>query len=685
MSRSLKQVVAVLWTAASLIVSPVYAEAQQDQSQSQTPAQAQSQPATPATPPTMSQKLKIDMGKDYSHGKSMFPNPFGVYAKRDIPTPTLANSPKVNQLIQDGKLMLSLEDAIALALENNLDVQVQRYTPWLAQVNLLRTRAGGVSVGTGASAPVLLGSAPAAGYDPVFTSSFNVLDQTFPISNAFTSGTGTASQTTVTNHTTNSNFALSQGFYTGTQVSVSWDNSRTSTNSPGSFVNPAVQSTLAVTISQPLLKGFGLLPNTRYIIEAKNTLKVADAQFAQAVIQDITTVSDDYWELVYAREFVKVEQAAVGVSEKLYQDNQKQLEIGTMAPLDVLTAESQLATDKQNLVAAQTTQLQDETILLNAITKDPFDPTLRGIEIIPTSAIYQPEAEESMPLDQAVKEAWANRPELKEADFNLQNSKVEVRATRNGLLPSLNAFAQYGATGLGGDTTVITSATPTGYVAANPIVDSLGNTFNVGNPGAPGILAFVGNPVFPTAVQKGGLGDALNSMINGSFPSFIVGLNLTMPFRNRSAQADNAQAQFNERQQEVLYRETQNTVFVNVRNALIALNQDRAQVAAAGEAQKLAQQTLDAEQKKYQLGSSTSYQVVLRARDLTSAQAVSLRARISLIEASIALHQAMGRTLGANNITIADAFRGKVSRTPNIPGALDADETPVNTWAPGKK
>jgi outer membrane protein len=684
MNRSLLQVVVAVWTAASLIAAPVYAQAQ-----SQNPAQTQmqSQSSDQALPPAMTQNMKIDLGPDYSKGKSMFPNPFAPYAKRDIPAPMLTNSPKINQLIENGKLMLSLEDAIALALENNLDIQVQRYTPWLAEVNLLRTRAGGVSVGTGASAPVLLGSAPSAGYDPVFTSSFNVADQTFPISNAFTLGTGSTTQSTVTNHTTNTNFALSQGFYTGTQFSVSWQNSRTSTNSAGSFVNPAVQSTLAVTISQPLLRGFGTLPNTRYIIEAKNTLRVADAQFAQAVITDITNVTTDYWELVYAREFVKVGQAAVAVSQKLYGDNQKQLEIGTMAPLDVLTAESQLATDKQNVVVAQTTQLQDETILLNAITKDPMDPSLRGIEIVPTSAIYKPDEVESVPLEDAVKEAWTKRPELQQADYNLRNAKVEVRATRNGLLPSLNAFVQYGATGLGGDTTAITSAIPTGYVAGNPVVDAAGNTFNVGNPGGTGILAFVGSPIFPTAIQKGGIGDALNSMINASFPSYIAGVNLTMPLRNRSAQADNAQAQFDERQGEVLYREEQNTVFVNVRNALIALNQDRAQVTAAEEAQKLAQQTLDAEQKRYQLGSSTSYQVVLRSRDLTAAQGTLLRARINLIEAATLFNQAMGRTLETDHITIADAKKSKVSRTPNIPGALDADDAPARTspWVPGKK
>jgi outer membrane protein TolC len=591
-----------------------------------------------------------------------------------VPLPPLTNSPRLQQLIQDGKLMLSLDDAISLGLENNLDITVQRFTPWIAQANLLRTKAGGASYGTGASSPVLLGSGPAGGFDPMITSTLSVADQTFPVNNPYLTGVGSPLLTAYTQHELIEDLTYSQTFHTGTSFSVSWDTSRTRATIANIF-NPSVESSLSVTITQPLLQGFGLLPNTRYIIEARNTLKVADAQFAYAVITDITNVQNAYWELVYARESVKVQEAAVGVSQKLYADNKKQLEIGTMAPLDVLTAESQLATDQQNLIVAQTTKLQDETVLLNLITKNPLDASLAGVEIVPTTPISVPDVTENIPIQDAVKEAWTKRPDLLEVEYNLKNARIEVKATRNSLRPSLTAFAQYAATGLGGNETVDTSTTPLGYVpdTAAPIVGANGTILTLGNPSPPGVPAFVGIPFYSTALTKSGLGAALNTMFNANFPAFAGGLNLTLPVRNRSAQANSAQAQLNERQQEAQYRQLQNTIYQNVRNATIQLTQSRAQVVAGEKARILAAQTLDAEQKKYQLGSSTSYNVVLRSRDLTSAEGQELRARINLLEAAVIFNQAMGRTLDVNHITMADARSGKVFHELNIPGTPDTD------------
>jgi len=445
-----------------------------------------------------------------------------------------------------------------------------------------------------------------------------------------------------------------------------------------------VQSTLSFGISQPLLNGCCFLPNTRFIIEAKNSTKVAAAQFAQAVIADVTTTSDDYWELVYDRQFVKVEEQAVSVSQKLYEDNKKQLEIGTMAPLDVVTAESQLASDKQALVAAQTAKLLQETKLLNDITKDPLAPKLAGVEIVPTTPIETPEIVENVALNDLMNEAWQNRPEMTQARLTLENDKIEVKVTRNALLPSLNIFGQYQGTGLAGNNTT-ESATQTGFSAdlTAPIVDVNGVPTT-----SPALYASTPTYAITSQLHAAGIGTALNSMINASFPTYVAGLNFSLPIRNRSAQADSARAQLSERQEEVAFRQLKNTIFVNVRQAQVALQQYRAQVAAAGEARKLAQQTLDAEQKKYQLGSSNSYTVVLRARDLTIAEGNELRAEVNLVEAQVAFNQAMGRTLEANKVTLADAFRGSVSHTPNIPGSLDADNPPAashDSWAPGKK
>jgi outer membrane protein len=650
-------VVLAMLTIASLITSPVLTQAQEPTQ----PAQAQAQ--TPATTPVIPMPGRtLSLGPDYSKGPRFFPNIIAPYEPINVPQPVLTNTPRIDQLIQDGKLMLSLDDAISIALENNLDIYVQRFTPWIAETQLLKAKAGGVPQ-SGSSQNVVLGSGPTGSFDPVITSNLNWARSAQPINNPFTSGSGTTTVGAFTSYSANVNFGYSQLFHTGTGVSFTLANNRSSTTLDDVVFNPAVQSTMTLTITQPLLSGFGLLPNTRFIIEAKNTIKVAESQFEQQVITSATAVANAYWELVFDRENVKVQQAAVGVSQKLYEDNKKQLEIGTMAPLDVLTAESELATDTQNLILAQTTKLQQETVLLNLITKNLVSPDVLNVEVVPTTSIATPEVTENLPLADAVQEAWQKRPEILQAQFNLKNSGIEVKVTKNLLLPQANLFGQYSATGLSGNEIL---NTPSGTFAADlaaPLVDQNGNIINVG-----GTPVFTGIPNVNTAIVKGGLSNALNTMIDSSFPTYAFGVSVVLPIRNRSAQADNGRALLNERQLEVQYRSLQNSIVLNVRNAQIALQQDRAQVAAAEKAQTLAAQTLDAEQKKYQLGSSTSYNVVLRARDLTTAQGNLLRARVNLEEAAVNFNQAMGRTLEVNHILVSDAMRGKVYRQPLIPG-----------------
>jgi len=675
MNGSLRHVAVALLTAASLIVTPAFAQAQEGQNQSQAqqqpgqtgqgeqPAsQPGAQTGSAATEPV--RNLREGMGADYSTGKPMFPNIFAPYAPRSMPEPMLTNSTRLDQLIQDGKLMLSLDDAISLALENNLNIFVERFAPWIAETQLLKAQAGGVPQSL-STQQVVLGSSPSVSFDPVLSVGYSWQHANVPVNNPFISGTGTGTDILVVNQNYSAvNFGYTQGFHTGTNFSVTLNTARSATNEPDVFFNPAFTPILTATLSQPLLNGFGILPNTRYIIEQKNTIKAANSQFAQQVIAVVTQTSDDYWELVYDRENVKVEEAAVGVSHKLWEDNKKQLEIGTMAPLDVLTAESQLATDQQNLIVAQTTKLQQETVLLNDIAKSLLAKDVAGIEIVPTTPISTPDVVENIPLQDAVQEAWKKRPELYQADLNLKNSRIEVKATRNALLPSLNAYIQYQAQGLNG-TGINTTNVPGSFIADTgaPLV---------GPDGVPLIIganeAFVGVPATTTTLTHGGVSDALSDVFKNQYPTYSAGVTLTMPLRNRSAQADSARAQFDERQLQVEYRQTENTIVINVRNAIIALQQDRSQVAAAGKARDLAQQTLDAEQKKYQLGSSTSYQVVLRSRDLTAAQGTALRAQANLAEASVLFNQAMGRTLEVQHITVAEAMRGATTRDPLIPG-----------------
>jgi len=642
MSRKLIHGGVALLVVFSLLPAPVFA---QDQIGNNQPAgQTAAQPATQAAPSGAVPPRTVDLKLDYSAGRKWYPDIVGPYTPMKSEEPSLTNSPRIEQLLQGGKLMLGLQDAISLALENNLAIDVERYTPWLDEVGLLRAKSGSN------------GLVP---FDPTLTSNLNVQDSVTPLNNPLFAGvipTGTTTPTAQTpvayvQHIGNVNFQYNQYFATGTQFQAGMTNNRTSTNF-GFFnlYNPYLQSALTLTVTQPLLRGFGTLPNTRLIIEAKRTIKVGLSQLEQQVMATTTQVSNDYWELVYARENVKVQEAAVGVSQRLYEENSRRLQIGTLSSLDVLTAQSQAASDRQALVQAQSVQLQDETTLLNDITKNPLDGPLLGAEIIPTTAISTPGTGQNARIEDAVREAWQKRPELKQAALNLENAGTDVKATKNELRPSVNIFGQYVATGLGGVQTS-TTTTPTGaFLAGLPVVDSAG---------VPVVDEFQATAVTTASrvVFPGGAGQDLGRLFRGNYSSFEGGINFTLPIRNRAAQADNAQALLNERQQKVQYRQEQNAIFVSVRNALIAMQEDRASLAAAEEARKLAAQTLEDEQEKYRLGASTSYNVVLRSRDVTAAEGVELRDRINLLEDELKFNQAMGRTLEVNNISLADALK----------------------------
>src|ERR1700691_3661735 len=684
MIRRITHVALVFLTAASLVVSPVFAQSQETQppqgaQSQQTPGQAQpgqtqeptggelkAQPNTPAADEARSMK----MGPDYSNGKHFFPDITGAYRSLQIAQPMLTNSPRIDQLIQGDKLMLSLEDVISLALENNLNISVQKFQPWIEETQLLKAKAGGIPQSSN-SQQVVLGTSPSVSFDPLISGSVGWARSTTPINNPFISGTGTTSTTAeaISANTFTYNFGFSEGVHTGANFSVTLNTTRQASNLSENLFNPYIQPVLTATLTQPLLNGFGILVNTRYILAANHFINVSESQVAQQVIATVTQVSNDYWELVFDRKNVIVQEAAVGVSTKLYEDNKKQLQIGTMAPLDVLTAESQVATDQQNLIVAQTTRLQQQTVLLNDITKNLMAPELVGLEIVPTTTIATPEVVEDIPLADAVKEAWQKRPEIYQADMNLKNAGIEAKATKNALLPTLDVYAQYSAQGLSGNSLISSSATPTSIqpIPSEPSVDSM-TGLQIGN-------EVVGFPVFPMAVKSSGLGNALSTLFSNNYPTYAAGVTFSIPIRNRSAQADNARALLNERVQQTQYRQTQNTIVLNVRNAMIALQQDRAQGAAAEKARTLAQQTLDAEQKKYQLGSSTSYNVVLRSRDLTAAEGTELRAKVNLEEALVNFNQAMGRTLEVNRITMADAQRGKIYRDRNIPATPDVGES----------
>jgi outer membrane protein len=644
-------------------LSPAFA-----QSAAQNPPSNPAPTASVSTGSSIAPVSSLGLAKyNFTNGPHAFPNLLKPYQQIHIDEPVITNSPRLQQLIHDGKLELSLEDAVELALENSLDIGVQRYYPWIADASILKAKSGGSGYSTPgglfASSTAFL---PSLSYDPTVTSSILIDDSTTPVNNPLISGTGTgaATLTTLETHTTQFNNQVSRGFETGTNLTVSWNNTRTSSTSTANLFNPAVQSTLTIGFTQALLNGFGIAINTRNIRIAKNNRKIADWAFAQQAITTVTNTITAYWELVYARANVKVDEQAITVSQKLYSDNKKQLDAGTMAPLDVTRAQSELATDRQNLIVARTVQLQDEQILKNAITKDPLAPDVVNVEIITTDQPKQPAAIENPSFEDSIKEAFEKRPELQEQLYNLKNADIDMQATRNALLPTLTLSGQYSSVGLAGNAP---KGTPTLVPDTQlPILDENGNAVLVN-----------GVPIFEPEQEIPGMGTnsqgfttAQSQIFHNRFPDYSAQLTLSLPLHNRSAQADNARAILTQRQQEMSLQQLKNAALLDVRNTYIALTQDRAQVDAASEARQLQQETFDAEQKKYRLGASTVYNVILTQRDLIAAQGTELRALANLEEAKANYERALGRTLEVNHVTIADAKSGAVERETLIPGTL---------------
>ena len=606
------------------------------------PAFAQEAKTAPEAQKTMEAvpALSLQLSKhDFSRGPRALPNLFNPYKPLKLEEPSLVNSPRLEQLIRDGKLELGLQDAIELVLENNLEIVVQRYNPWIADTDILRTKGGGAGRGlAGTGTASALGSIPVLNFDPTLTSTFSFENRHIPVNNPLTSGVGTsASAAKLITHSSVFNTQYSQGFATGTGVAVSWNNTRNSSTSAVNLFNPSVQSSIFLSIQQQLLNGFGLLPNTRFIRIAKNNRKIADLVFQQQAITTITNAISTYWELVFARGNVKVQERAVAVAEKLYGDNKKQVEIGTMAPIDVVRAESEVAANRQNLIVAQTVLLQQQQVLKNAISKNPLDPKIVNLEIIPTDQPGKMEQPPAISFEDALREALQNRPDIRQQEFNLKNADINVRATRNALLPVASVTAQYGTFGLSGNS-----------VTTPP-------------------------PPAPPVIVRDGLGGTLSQAFQNTFPDYALLFNVSVPLRNRQAQADNQRAILTQRQLEAQIQQLKNAALLDVRNAFIILEQDQARLEAASKARILQEQTFDAEQKKYQLGASTVFLVIQTQRDLTTAQGNELRAQVDLVKAKADYERALGRTLNVHRVTVADIRTGDVEQEALIPGTLHGE------------
>jgi outer membrane protein len=604
-------------------------------------AQQQGDSTPPAQPQPPARTIQVS-NQNYSYGKRWFPNIIAPYTPASVPQPVLTNAPRIEQMVKDGKLSISLQDAVDLALQNNLAIVIERYTPWIAEASILHTLSGGAPLSGSVNS---LGTIPTLSFDPQIASVFSMDQKTVPVNNPLTAGTGGAAAfgafATLNTHTTIGDLQYSQGFHTGTSFSASFNNVRGSSSSTATFFDPFVQSNFIFVASQQLLNGFGLLANEHFIRIAKVNKSIADQALVQQVITSITATGNAYWELVFARGNVEVAREEIALAEKTYSDNKKQVDVGTLAPLEIVQAEAQLASAQQALIVAQTTVLQDQLILLNLIAKDPNSPILRAVEIIPTdTADVAPPEVEKIPLEDLIKEATTKRPDVLQAGLQIKGDDINVRATKNALLPVLTLSGEYATEGLAGNTRLVTTCTPV----------------------PPATTCTIPPQVFT------GLATALNQQFTGVYPEYNAQISLTIPIRNRAAQANNIIATLTERSDQANYQQIVNNTATDVHNAQITLEQARITLAAAIKTRDLDQQTLDAEQKKYQVGASTLFNIVSDQNTLASAESAVVRARVNLVEGKVNFDRAMARTLEVNNITIADAKSGQPAKDTMIPG-----------------
>ena len=586
------------------------------------------------------------------------------YKARPLAPVNVSNTSRIDALLRAGNLYLSLSDAIALAIENNLDVEIERYEFSIAEADLLRARSGasinGIptsvlpGVPTGANL-ALLGSSSAGlasngdlsalstlgqglSFDPFVTGNLNFGHTTSPQSNTITTGTSalvTANKT--------ANFGVSQSFLTGGTASLSYNNIEQEQNSFRSSVNPFTTSSLDLSVVQPLLQGFGFAQNNRTIRIAKNNLRAADFVFRQQLINTVANVVQLYWNLVAAISTVNVNNQAVAVAQKLYDDNKKQVEIGTLAPIEVVRAEAQLATAQQALVAAQSAVLQLESVLKSALSRNGLtSQAILDAHVVPTDPIRIPEIEPVEPIQDLVSKALDNRPDLAQSRIQIDNAQIALTGTRNALLPTLSATGDFRSNALiGSQNTLIGPVLPqTGQVQNPPLAD----------------------PFF-----VGGYGSILSQLFGRNFPTYSIGLSLNIPLRNRAAQANIATASLNLRQNQLLVQRQTNQIRVDVNNAMIALSQARAQYQAAVKGRILQEQTLDADQKKLALGATTVYQVIQDQRDLTTAAAAEVTAQATYAGARVQLDVSTGSTLVNNNVVLEEAKSGRVSRVSSAP------------------
>ncbi|MGA2415174.1 MAG: TolC family protein [Candidatus Sulfotelmatobacter sp.] len=645
---------------------------------------AQDAPPAPNPQPAPVAPPQLIHEKDYSKPSPAFPNILRPYQAQDLPQPNLGNSPRIDSLLHNGKIYLSIDDAVALALENNLDIDIARYNLNIADTDYLRAKSGanilgvnagivqntpgggigglGGTVGSGTGGTTVAASGIGTGTNGLVSSTLGIgstitsfdplITGTLQLDKDDTESTSALSPVPVlAQNTYTANVAYTQGFQWGTVVSAGFNNSHITTNNPTSLLTPGLSSNFQFRITQNLLQGFGSLPNLRFIRIAKNNREISDVAFRLQTITTVDQIENMYWDLVYAYENVRVQQEALTYAQKALDDTKQQAKVGTVPPIQVVSAQSTLSTDQQNLILAQNNLELQELLMKNALSRSIEDPTLAEAPVVPTSTMQLPEQEPVTPTQDLINQALDHRAELVESRIDLNSRDLSSKAVRNALLPTLEAFAYYGGSGVGG---------------------------NLALPACKGAVTsecYITTPP-PFATSNAiGYGGTLNQLVNSTAPDKGVGLSLNIPLRNREAQANQVRSELEYRQAQVRLHQLENQVRIEVRNAQFDVKQNRASVQAAQYAVDFARQTLDADQQKLKVGLTTTTAILQDASVLTTTESNLVSAKAAYEKSCVELDRATGLLLDRTHIDVADATRGQVTHLPTVPYVAPRPDT----------
>jgi outer membrane protein TolC len=656
----LQAILGILLLQANLAMAVEPAPAQQ--STQATPAAAPDSPSpttntAAATPPPLAQTMAVAPQQPFHVELPHSRKPFSPYRPSTAPELNLANSPRLQNLIRDGKLYVSLNDAIALAIENNLDLAYFRYNFPIAETDYARTKAGasvnGVNTGivqgstqggfgssNAGSAGASSGSAAAgaggivtstlgagtavASFDP-FLNFQGFVDHNVTVQgNSFQTGVLVFKQNTIEGL---ANF--SQNFPLGTGLRVNYEGQRFANNSPYEAINPTLYSNFQVILTQQLLAGFGLATNERFMHIAKKNLEITDLAFRAQVIATITQVENIYWDLVNAYEDEQVKGRSLSFAQQTLQNDQQQLKLNAIPALQVMKDEADVATSEGDLTVSRANLRLNELLIKNAITKSD-DPLIASIPVIPLDINGAPNPSAGKSIDDLIAEAEKNRPDVTQDELAMEVAKMSLASIRSALLPTLNVYGFYAGAGLGGPKNANCSLGPDQCSSDLP----------------------------------GGIGGALQNTFNYSSPEYQFGLNLQINLRNRVAKADQFRAVLEYRQKQISFEEQKKSIRFDVRNSQFALQQAQARVDAAQKSNDLAQRTFDITKEEQKLGAKSSYDTLVAQHALAITESALAAAKTSYEKAKVDIDRAIGETLQRMGVSIEDAKSGVVTHAP---------------------